>query len=113
MTNAGKLVIIKSIHSAIWLFFNVVLFYLLYAVLFNKIDKWVWTGLSLIAVEGIVLLIFHCQCPLTVVARRYSTATKDNFDIYLPNWLAKNNKLIYTSFLMVIICILIYRLITR
>ncbi len=113
MTNAGKLIVIKTIHSIIWLLFNIVLFYLFYAVLSNHIDKWVWIGLSLIAGEGLMLLIFHYKCPLTIVARRYSQSDRDNFDIYLPNWLAKNNKLIYTSFLMVIICILMVRLITR
>jgi len=109
-TASRKLTWIKIIHTAIWLFFNVVIFYLLYAVLVNKIDKYLWLGLLSFLIEGIVLLIFRYKCPLTIVARRYSDSTKDNFDIYLPNWLAKYNKLIYTSLLGVIIIILIYRL---
>ena len=107
-----QLVIIKIIHTAVWPFFNVVIFYLLYAVLINKIDKWVWTGLGFFLIEGIVLLIFKNFCPLTVIARKYSDSTKDNFNIYLPNWLAKYNKLIYTSLLAIIIVVLIYRLVT-
>lgn len=110
--NAGsKLVLIKSIHTIIWIFFNVVIFYLLYAVIAGKIDKWIWIGLGLFLVEGLVLVIFKMKCPLTVIARRYSDSTKDNFDIYLPNWLAKYNKTIYTSILSVIILILVYKLI--
>lgn len=35
---------------------------------------------------------------------------KDNFDIYLPNWLAKYNKLIYTIIFIIIVVILLYRL---
>ncbi|MEO5984886.1 MAG: hypothetical protein ABIP80_05235 [Ferruginibacter sp.] len=84
-----------------------------YAVIVNKIDKFVWFGVGLILVEGIVLLFFRMKCPLTIIARKYSQSVKDNFDIYLPNWLAKNNKLIYTTIFIIIICLLIFRLLTR
>lgn len=46
--------------------------------------------------EGIVLLVFKMFCPLTLFAKKYSNSEKANFDIFLPNWLAKNNKLIFT-----------------
>jgi hypothetical protein len=49
---------------------------------------------------------------LTLIARRYSDSTKDNFDIYLPNWLAKYNKLIYTSIMGIVLVLTIYRLLT-
>lgn len=80
------------------------------AVVINKIDKWVWIGLSLFALEGIILVLFKMMCPLTIIARKYSDSSKDNFDIFLPNWLAKNNKLIYTIFLSIILIILVFRL---
>lgn len=108
-----QLVVIKIVHTIIWLFFNAVLFYLFYAVIVNKIDKWVWIGLGLFLMEGIVLLLFKNFCPLTIIARRYSGSLKANFDIYLPNWLAKYNKIIYTSLLGVIILILGYRLLSN
>jgi len=106
-----KLIIIKSIHTLIWFFFNVVIFYMLYAVVTNRIDQWLWIGYGFFILEGIILLIFKFFCPLTLLARRYSDSGKANFDIYLPEWLAKNNKLIYTSLLFVIFLITIYRLI--
>jgi hypothetical protein len=95
------------------LFINVVIFYLLYAVIINKSDKWVWIGLGFFGLEVIVLLLFKMMCPLTIIARKYSNSSKDNFDIFLPNWLAKNNKLIYSVFLSFILIILVYRLITN
>jgi hypothetical protein len=110
MTHTQKLILIKSVHTLIWVFFNVVIFYLLYAVIINKIDKWVWICLSLILLEGITLLLFKNLCPITVVARHYSHSEKANFDIYLPNWLAKHNKKIYTTIVVAAILILIYRL---
>ena len=76
-------------------------------------DKFVWIGIALILMEGIVLLVFKNICPLTIMARKYSGSVKDNFDIYLPKWLAKYNKLIYTTFFILIICGLIYRLLNE
>ena len=110
MSAVLKLHIIKSIHTIIWVFFNVVLFYLLYSVLLNRIDHMVWLGIGLILAEGIVLLVFNNKCPLTIIASRYTRSTKDNFDIYLPNWLAKHNKLIYTTLFLLIILILLYQM---
>ena len=113
MQPESKLILIKIIHTLIWLFFNVVIFYMLYAVLVNKIDHWLWIGYGLFVLEGITLWAFRFYCPLTVIARKYSDSQKANFDIYLPHWLAKYNKLIYTCILGVIVLITIYRLIQK
>ena len=40
MNSETKLILIKSIHTAIWLFFNVVIFYMLYAAIARKLDVW-------------------------------------------------------------------------
>lgn len=77
--------LIKIIHTIIWLFYNVVIFYLLYAVINNKIDIWVWVCIGLVILEGLILLIFKLFCPITIIARKYSDSRKANFDIYLPN----------------------------
>ncbi|MBK9980937.1 MAG: hypothetical protein IPP15_00695 [Saprospiraceae bacterium] len=113
MTEKTKLVLVKSIHSLIWVFFNVVIFYLLYAVIADKIDRWVWICIGLIALEGLVLLVFKSICPVTLIARKYSDSTRANFDIYLPNWLAKYNKLIYTIIVGIALVILIIRVIAK
>lgn len=111
MTKETSLTIIKIAHTLIWLFFNVVIFYMLYAVIVNKLDKWLWIGFGLVALEGLVLLIFRFFCPLTILARKYSDSTRDNFDIYLPNWLARHNKLIYTTLVVMIGLLAIFRLV--
>ncbi|MEO5996617.1 MAG: hypothetical protein ABIN89_07795 [Chitinophagaceae bacterium] len=109
MQSETKLIIIKITHTLIWIFFNFVIFYMLYAVIANKLDKWIWIGYGLFILEGITLIIFKLVCPLTIWARKYSISSKDNFDIYLPNWLARYTKLIYTSILVIIMCLTIYR----
>ncbi len=110
ISDNNKLILIKIIHTIIWLFFNVVIFYMLYAVILNKIDKWLWIGYGLFILEGIVLLIFKFFCPLTIIARRYSDSAKHNFDIYLPEWLARYNKMIYSAILLIVILLTIYRM---
>ncbi|WP_310556275.1 hypothetical protein [Flavobacterium sp.] len=97
----------------IWIFFNLVLFYMAYEVFTNKIDNFIWIGIGLIVLEFIVLLFFKMMCPLTIMARKYSNSTKENFDIYLPNWLAKYNKQIYTSLFLAIIIGFIYRILNK
>lgn len=109
----SKLSSIKIIHTIIWIFFNIVLFYLAYAVIVNKIDKLVWIGVALILLEGVVLLIFSKMCPLTIIARKYSDSTEDNFDIFLPNWLARYNKLIYSTIFIIIVCGIVYRILNQ
>jgi hypothetical protein len=104
-----KLITIKIIHTIIWIFFNAVLFYMAYAVIVNKMDTLVWMGLAFIITEGVVLWIFKMKCPLTILARKYSDSTKDNFDIYIPNWLAKHNKLIYTAFFTIVMAGILIR----
>lgn len=111
ITNSIKLILIKGLHTLIWIFYNIVIFYLLYAVIINRIDKWVWICLGLIALEGIILFVFKNLCPVTLIARNYSQSKKDNFDIYIPNWLAKYNKKIYSAIVLIAIVILIFRLI--
>lgn len=111
MENDAKLNIIKTTHTLIWIFYNLVIFYMLYAAITNKLYMWLWLGYYLIFLEVIILLVFKWFCPLTIIARRYADSPKDNFDIYLPNWLAKNNKLIYTLILIVVIFITLFQLI--
>ena len=81
----------------VWVFFNVVIFYILYAAIFNKIDNLVWLACGFVLLEGIILLANGWKCPLTNVAERFTDERQDNFDIYLPLWLAKYNKAIYTT----------------
>lgn len=107
-----KLRLIKVVHTIIWVLFNLVLGYMLYAVWVNRIDVWVWVCIGIIVGEGLVLMLFKYSCPLTVLARRYSNSEKHNFDIYLPEWLAKYNKLIYTSIFVLALLGIVYRLLT-
>ena len=109
MTSDIKLLTIKLVHTIIWLFFVAVIFYILYTGVTKTVNKYTWIGIGLILVEGLVLLIFRMYCPLTVLARKYSDSEKYNFDIFLPNWLARHNKLIFTTIFLVGLVIVLIR----
>ncbi len=104
-----KLLTIKLIHTVIWVFFVTIIFYVLYSGIANDVTIYTWIAIALVIGEGFTLLIFKMFCPLTLMARKYSNSEKDNFDIFLPNWLAKHNKLIFTTIFVAGVIIVIYR----
>ena len=111
MNQANKLLWIKFIHTLIWVFFVTVIFYIVYSGVTNTLTPFTWVGIALIIGEGLILLLFKLSCPLTVLARKYSDSQKDNFDIFLPAWLARHNKLIFTTIFVVGLLSVLYRLI--
>jgi hypothetical protein len=50
---------------------------------------------AIVAGEVLILAFNHWHCPLTAMAARHTADRRDNFDIYLPVWLAKYNKQIF------------------
>ncbi|PWJ87775.1 MULTISPECIES: hypothetical protein [unclassified Mesorhizobium] len=85
---------IKVIHTIVWVFFVACI---LAIWVFALRDDYVHAALSIgvVLVEVLVLVLNGWQCPLTSVAARYTDERRDNFDIYLPEWLARHNKLIF------------------
>lgn len=110
MKDHHKLNFIKTIHTIIWLFFNVTLFYLFYEVFNNSISHLFWAGIGIILLECLILVSLKWTCPLTILARKYSASTKENFDIYLPLWVAKHNKTIYSILFALLVIAYIWKI---
>jgi len=90
----SPLVGIKLLHTTIWLLFAACIVAIPYAGARRQFGlAAILTGLVL--VECAVLAINRGRCPLTDVAGRYTEDRRDNFDIYLPLWLARRNKTIF------------------
>ena len=113
MNKESKLLIIKLAHTLIWVLFVMLICYILYSGLTDTVNKYTWISIGLVLGEGLVLLIFKMYCPLTLMARKYSDSQKDNFDIFLPNWLAKHNKLIFTSLFLTGVILVIVRIVQK
>jgi hypothetical protein len=88
------LTLIKMVHTAVWAVFAGAILLLPW---FIAKRRWRWVGwlLALVAVECLVVAVNGMRCPLTDVAARYTPDRVDNFDIYLPVWLARWNKTIF------------------
>jgi hypothetical protein len=85
---------IKALHTIAWA---------LFAGCILALPVVAWRGdfttaaalIGIVLVEVLVLVVNGMRCPLTGVAARFTDDRRDNFDIYLPLWLARYNKLIF------------------
>jgi hypothetical protein len=57
--------------------------------------RWAAILTGLVLLECAVLAVNGGRCPLTDLAARFTSDRAPNFDIYLPNWLAERNKVIF------------------
>ncbi|MCB9064119.1 MAG: hypothetical protein H6551_03140 [Chitinophagales bacterium] len=103
-----QLTLIKLLHTVIWVLMVGIIFHVVWSGVTGNINIYSWISVGVVILEGIVLLIFGGSCPLTVVARKYSDSTKHNFDIYLPEWLAKYNKHIFTTVFLLGLILMLY-----
>jgi hypothetical protein len=86
--------VVKIIHTLVWaLFAGCVV--ALPIVAWRRNLGGALALILVIALEVFVLLINRLRCPLTALAARYTEDRRDNFDIYLPLWLARYNKHIF------------------
>lgn len=89
-----RVCIIKSLHTVIWVFFAG-------CVLAIPFQSWrgnfgcVLVLIGFVVLEIVILALNSGSCPLTAIAGRYTSDRRDNFDIYLPEWLASRTKIIF------------------
>lgn len=89
-----RLLAVKLAHTAIWAVFAGAVVGIPVATFVGDIRLGLWLSV-LVWVEVAILLVNRMSCPLTAVAGRYTPNRAANFDIFLPEWLAANNKLIF------------------
>lgn len=82
---------IKVLHTAVWAFFALCVLAIPIAARTGRFGL-AAALIAIVAIEVAVLLANGLRCPLTGVAAQYTPDRRDNFDIYLPLWLARYNK---------------------
>jgi hypothetical protein len=93
-TGLYMLTAIKILHTAVWaVMASSILALPITAVM--RHFRWSAALTLLILVECAVLAFNGGRCPLTNLAAHYTAERADNFDIYLPLWLARYNKTIF------------------
>ncbi|MDX2218430.1 MAG: hypothetical protein SF172_05350 [Burkholderiales bacterium] len=88
------LLLIRIVHTVVWAIFAG-------AIVAIPLFTWLgrhgvaWALIAFVMLEVLVLFANRMRCPLTDVAARYTDDRQDNFDIYLPRWLARYNKHVF------------------
>jgi len=95
-----SLAAIKLVHTIVWVFVVGCILALPATALVHRFD-WAVLLTAVIAAELAVLALNGGRCPLTGLAARVTSDRADNFDIYLPNWLARHNKAIFGAILAI------------
>lgn len=85
---------IKLVHTLIWAFLAASIVALPVAGVVRRFN-WAAIITVIVLLECAALAINGGRCPLTDLAARYTADRASNFDIYLPNWLAKHNKVVF------------------
>jgi hypothetical protein len=88
------LIVVRALHTAIWAFFASSILLIPIATLLGQLSAALWMSLFVWG-EVVVLLMNRMRCPLTVLAACYTDDRTDNFDIYLPLWLARYNQKVF------------------
>src|SRR5215210_1464842 len=94
MTPDATLRAIKVVHTIVWAFFAGCII-AIPMLSFIRCYSQAVVLISVVLIEILILVANRLRCPLTAVAARYTNDRSDNFDIYLPVWVARNNKLIF------------------
>jgi hypothetical protein len=96
MTDAAarRLRTVRLLHTAVWALFVVCILAIPWLASQGRFGA--AAVLATVVLGEVIVLWYHrWSCPLTAVAARYTDDRRANFDIYLPEWLARHNKQIF------------------
>ena len=94
MKASTALVAVKLVHTVAWAFFASCIALLPLAAHARRFNL-AAVLIGLVLLEILVLAVNRWRCPLTGIAARFTADRRDNFDIFLPLWLARYNKQIF------------------
>ena len=92
----------------IWAFFASCIVALPFVAWMGRLD-WAVALTLVVLVECAVLALHGGRCPLTDLAARYTEDRADNFDIYLPVYIARHNKAIFGTLFVAGLLLVLWR----
>lgn len=109
--NHRALLAIKLAHTAAWAFFVLAIVGVWVGALAGNFRLAFWCSV-VVLVEVAILLLNRWHCPLTPLAARYTTDRRANFDVFLPEVIARYNKEIFGTLfaLGIVLAVLRWRL---
>lgn len=100
---------IKSVHTVIFIVLSASCFIVLYSAIYGRITSATKISFSLVILEGIILLITGCRCPLTIYVERLGAGSGTVSNIFLPRWLADHIFPIFGGMILISIVIFVIR----
>lgn len=94
------LVWLKTFHTLIWMVMTAANFLAFILAWQGKFNAWFWWAVGLLLLETLIIATNQWRCPITNIAERYTSDRRPNFDIYLPEWLARYNVRIFTVLIL-------------
>lgn len=88
------LVLIKLIHTIVWVFFVACIAAIPTFAHFGRFDASL-IAFAFVLGEVAVLGLNRMRCPLTDIAAKYTEDRRDHFDIFLPLIIARYNKHVF------------------
>lgn len=90
----GRLRRVKIVHTVIWALFATCIAAIPVLASVGR-DRAAAALILVVLIEVLILIVNGGHCPLTAIAARYTRDRRANFDIYLPEWLARHNKVVF------------------
>ena len=84
-----SLVFIKSVHTAIFVFFSICIAIVVFSALTGQVGLLTWLAFVLVLIEVAVFLGNGYRCPLTDYAEKLGAKNGSVADIFLPLWFAQ------------------------
>lgn len=105
-----SLVLIKSIHTAIFVVMNVCLAILIFEVITDRISYLSWISIAALLTESVVLVANGWRCPISIYAQNIGVTDGHESDIFLPLWFTDRIPVVYGSVLAVTLVFFVIRL---
>ncbi|MBI1407892.1 MAG: hypothetical protein GC145_17395 [Caulobacter sp.] len=84
MTDPQRLILVRALHTAIYVIMASAVLLVLYAGATGATGPWLWPALGLVAIEVVVFAGSGMKCPLTVIVARYSGERPQVSDTFFP-----------------------------
>jgi hypothetical protein len=95
--SAMAVVMVKSVHTVIFLGMAACVFHVLYAGVTGRVSTLTMVSIAVILFEGFVLLVNHGRCPLTDLAESLGSGHGSVSDIFLPAWFTPHIPAVFST----------------
>ncbi len=84
MTDKGKLALVRTVHTIIYLVMACSVLFIVYAGIVRYRGTLLTLSLILVSIEGVVFFANGTRCPLTRIAQKCGARKGYTFDTFLP-----------------------------